>query len=71
MTKYAVGKEKIFQRPTEETLIRLKDKSLSRGQRNIAIMGEIKNLIGDDIPWTTEEEMIQELAETRRRNSKR
>ena len=43
----------------------------SRAERNIAIMDEINRLIGDDIPWASEEEMIRELAEMRRQNSKR
>ena len=38
----------------------------SRAERNIAIMKDVKNLIGDDIPWASEEEMIKELAEMRR-----
>lgn len=42
----------------------------SRAKRNLAIMDEISRLIGDDIPWASEEEMIRELAEMRRRNSK-
>ena len=40
--------------------------STSRAERNIAIMDKIQNLIGDDIPWANEEEMIKELAEMRR-----
>lgn len=40
--------------------------SNSRAERNIAIMDRIQNLIGDDIPWANEEEMIKELAEMRR-----
>ena len=40
--------------------------SKSRSERNIAIMAEVKNLIGDDIPWANEEEMIRELAEMRK-----
>ena len=38
----------------------------SRSERNTAIMDEVKNLIGDDITWASEEEMIKELAEMRR-----
>ena len=38
----------------------------SRAEKNIAIMKEVKELIGDDITWANEEEMIQELAEMRR-----
>ena len=44
----------------------LKSNSKSRAERNIAIMKEVKDLIGDDIPWASEEEMIKELAEMRR-----
>ena len=40
--------------------------SQSHAERNIAIMEEVKDLIGDDIPWASEEEMIKELAEMRR-----
>ena len=40
--------------------------SNSRAERNIAIMEEVQDLIGDDIPWANEEEMIRELAEMRR-----
>lgn len=40
--------------------------SNSRAERNIAIMDKIQNLIGDDIPWANEEEMIKELAQMRR-----
>ena len=41
-----------------------------RAEKNIAIMEEVKNLIGDDIPWANEEEMIKELAEMRRQSSR-
>ena len=44
--------------------------SQSRAERNIAIMDEISRLIGDDIPWASEEEMIRELAEMRRQSTK-
>lgn len=44
----------------------LRSSSKSRAERNIAIMKEVKDLIGDDIPWASEEEMIKELAEMRR-----
>lgn len=44
--------------------------SQSRAEKNTAIIKEMKNLIGNDIPWTSEEEMIRELAETRRQKSK-
>ena len=44
----------------------LRSNSKSRAERNIAIMKEVKELIGDDIPWASEEEMIKELAEMRR-----
>ena len=37
--------------------------SQSRAERNMSIVEEIHGLIGDDIPWTSEEEMLQELAE--------
>ncbi len=40
--------------------------STSRAERNIAIMKEVKNLIGDDIPWASEDDMIRELADMRR-----
>ena len=40
--------------------------SNSRAERNLAIMKDVKALIGDDIPWASEEEMIKELAEMRR-----
>ena len=40
--------------------------SKSHAEKNAAIMDEIHNLIGDDIPWASEEEMIRELAEMRR-----
>lgn len=41
-------------------------RSNSRAERNIVIMDKIQSLIGDDIPWANEEEMIKELAEMRR-----
>ena len=41
----------------------------SRAERNIAIMKEVKDLIGDDIPWANEEEMIKEPAEIRKSRS--
>lgn len=44
--------------------------SKSRAKRNLAIMTEVKDLIGEDIPWHDEEEMIRELAEMRRQRSK-
>ena len=40
--------------------------STSRAEKNIAIMKEVKNLIGDDIPWASEDDMIRELADMRR-----
>lgn len=40
--------------------------SKSRAERNIAIMDEIHNLIGNDIPWASEDDMIRELADMRR-----
>ena len=40
--------------------------SKSRAERNLAIMDEIQKLVGDDVSWASEEEMIQELAEMRR-----
>ena len=43
--------------------------SKSRAEKNLAIMNEITNLIGDDIPWRNEDEMIRELAEMRRQSS--
>lgn len=44
--------------------------SKTRAEKNLAIMKEVKNLIGDDIPWRNEDEMIRELAEMRRQKSK-
>lgn len=44
--------------------------SKSRAERNLAIMDEVKTLIGEDIPWHDEEEMIRELAEMRRQRPK-
>lgn len=44
----------------------IKSNLKARAERNIAIMKEVKALIGDDIPWANEEEMIKELAEMRR-----
>ena len=41
-------------------------RSQSRAEKNLAIMDEIKGIIGDDTGWTNEEEMITELAEMRR-----
>lgn len=38
----------------------------SRAEKNLAIMKEVKDLIGDDIPWASEDEMIRDLAEMRR-----
>ena len=40
--------------------------SQSRTEKNVAIISEMQTLIGDDIPWASEEEMILELAEKRR-----
>ena len=40
--------------------------SNSRAERNLAIMDEIQKLVGDDVSWANEEEMIKELAEMRR-----
>lgn len=42
----------------------------SRADKNLAIMDDIQDIIGDDIPWANEEEMIRELAEMRRQQSK-
>ena len=44
----------------------LRINSSSRSERNLVIMDEIQNLIGDDVSWENEEEMIKELAEMRR-----
>ena len=44
--------------------------SKSLAEKNLAIMDEITNLIGDDIPWRNEDEMIRELAQMRRQPSK-
>ena len=64
----AFGKKKFFEPSNEESSV---ERKLSlRAKRNLAIMDEINKLIGDDIPWVNEEEMIRELAEMRRRNSK-
>ena len=38
----------------------------SRAERNSTTMDEIHSLIGKNIPWASEEEMIKELAEMRR-----
>ena len=38
----------------------------SRAERNLALMKEVEEIIGDDISWASEEEMIRELAEMRR-----
>ena len=43
--------------------------SKSLAEKNLAIMDEITNLIGDDIPWRNEDEMIRETAEMRRRRA--
>ena len=40
----------------------------SRAEKNLEIMDEIKDLIGDNIPWRNEDEMIRELAEMRRKS---
>ena len=40
--------------------------SKSRAEKNLAVMDEIKALIGNDIAWANEEEMVLELAEKRR-----
>ena len=45
-----------------------KEKLKHRAEKNIAIMNKIQELIGDDIPWANEEEMIKELAEMRRQS---
>ena len=42
----------------------------SRANKNLAIMDDIQDIIGDDIPWANEEEMIRELAEMRRQKLK-
>ena len=44
--------------------------SKSLAEKNLAIMDEITNLIGDDIPWRNEAEMLHELAQMRRQPSK-
>lgn len=41
-----------------------------RAEKNLAVMDEIQSIIGNDIPWADEEEMIRELADMRRRRSK-
>ena len=64
MNTATFSEEKVFKQPSK--IIRRQAKFKSRAERNIAIMNEIKNLIGDDIPWASEEEMIKELAEMRR-----
>ena len=64
MNTATFSEEKIYQQPKKT--IRRQAKFKSRAERNIAIMNEIQKLIGDDIPWASEEEMIKELAEMRR-----
>ena len=44
--------------------------SKSRAEKNLAIMDEVKALIGKDIPWHDEADMIRELAEMRRHRAK-
>lgn len=46
----------------------LAEKILSaRAKKNLEIMEEIQSIIGDDKGWASEEEMIKDLAEMRRR----
>ena len=42
----------------------------TRSEKNLAIIQDVKDLIGDDVPWANEEAMIQDLAEMRRQCSK-
>ncbi|MBR1645377.1 MAG: hypothetical protein IJ685_01245, partial [Selenomonadaceae bacterium] len=42
--------------------------SKSRAEKNLAIMNEITNLIGDDIPWRNEDEMIRDTSTKRSRH---
>jgi len=55
------GEKKVFQISNKRQA-----KLKSRAEKNLAIMDEIQNLIGDDITWANEEEMLKELAEMRR-----
>ena len=61
--------KKNFQASRKNYSVNQQPRLNSRAERNIAIVDEINKLVGDDIPWTSEEEMISELADMRRRNS--
>ena len=57
---------KSFQRSEKNISATRQEKLKSRAERNLALMKEVEEIIGDDISWASEEEMIRELAEMRR-----
>lgn len=58
--------EKSYRQSDKNFSARRQKNLKSRAEKNLAIMKEVKDLIGDDIPWASEDEMIRELAEMRR-----
>ena len=60
------SKKQTFQKSNQNFSRGRQEKLKSRAEKNLAIMEEIKSLIGDDITWASEEEMIKELSEMRR-----
>ncbi len=58
--------EKNYRQSGKNFSVSKQKQSKSRAERNTAIMQEVKDLIGDDIPWASENEMIRELAKMRR-----
>lgn len=66
MYNAALIKEKIYRQSDKNFFAGKQKQSPSRAEKNIAIMQEVKDLIGDEIPWANEDEMIRELAEMRR-----
>ena len=61
-----VDEDKTFDEYRMERLTK-KITSLIRAEKNLALMEEIQTLIGDDKGWKNEDEMINDLAEMRRR----
>ena len=57
----------------QRVIITILDNALSdsdvrkKAEQMASAMGEFRDNIGDDIPWETEDEMIQDLAEFRRK----
>ncbi len=59
----AFSNENIFERINKNSSV---EQQKFRAEKNLAVIDKIHKLIGDDIPWASEDDMIRELADMRR-----